>query len=98
VGSLASRKKVIESCALPIELAGIQTFSHIFRKEPPTNEEVMKNYAIMQLKKKNAAELDEKYGKPVDQTMLPKEEKGMSSFPSYKEYEINPSGKTGGKD
>lgn len=44
----------------------------------------------MQLKKKNAAELDKKYGKTEDQEELPKERKGMGSFPSYKEYEINP--------
>lgn len=57
----------------------------------------MKNYAIMQLKKKNAAELDIKYGKKEDQTLLEKEKKGMGSFPAYNEYELNPGGKADNK-
>lgn len=59
------------------------------RSEPPQEEEVMRNLAIMQMKKKNAAELDAKYVK-TDQTEVKKEVKGPLSFPKYDEYEIMP--------
>lgn len=53
-----------------------------FSKEPPTDDELRKNLAIMQMKKINAAKLDEQYGKPEPQKVT-----GSSSFPVYKEYE-----------
>ncbi|XP_062559994.1 NADH dehydrogenase [ubiquinone] 1 alpha subcomplex assembly factor 2 [Armigeres subalbatus] len=60
------------------------------RKEPPTEQELMRNLAIMKMKEKNAAELEAKYGKPKDVAELPKNPTGMGSFPQYEEYEIMP--------
>lgn len=51
----------------------------------------MKNLAIMQLKKKNAALLDEKHGKTQDHAALKKDETGQrAAFPSYDDYEVMP--------
>lgn len=63
---------------------------NFFRKEPPTDEELLKNLAIIKLKQKNAAELDKIYKKPGDSAELEKQLKGKSSFPAYSEYEIMP--------
>lgn len=42
------------------------------------------------MKKRNAAELEQKYGKPSGQEELPREQKGLASFPQYEEYEKIP--------
>ncbi|CRL04208.1 CLUMA_CG017308, isoform A [Clunio marinus] len=62
------------------------------RKEPPTQQELMKNLAIMQLKKKNADLLDQKFPPKQDQVALRKDETGRqkASFPSYDDYEVMP--------
>lgn len=60
------------------------------RKEPPTEQELLRNLAIMKMKEKNAAELEAKYAKPKDQTELEKNTTGMGSFPQYEEYEVMP--------
>lgn len=56
-----------------------------FRADPPTDEELKHNLAIMKMKKINAAELDAKYSdgkeKPTSITT------GASNFPKYDEYE-----------
>ncbi|CAH0552883.1 unnamed protein product [Brassicogethes aeneus] len=57
------------------------------RQEPPLDEEVLKNLAIMQMKKKNAIAVDAKGG-----VMTPLE-KGMESFPRRPEFEQVPGGK-----
>jgi hypothetical protein len=60
----------------------------------------MKNLAIMQMKKKNAALLEGK-NKPVqDHAALKKDETGQrAAFPRYNdEYEIMPGKKLGSKD
>ncbi|ERL86438.1 NADH dehydrogenase [ubiquinone] 1 alpha subcomplex assembly factor 2 [Dendroctonus ponderosae] len=57
------------------------------RKLPPTDEEVAKNYAIMQLKKKNAIEVDAKGGKPSVM------EAGLESFPQRSGFERVPGAK-----
>ncbi|CAG9769649.1 unnamed protein product [Ceutorhynchus assimilis] len=57
------------------------------RKQPPTDEEVAKNYALMQLKKKNAIEVDAKGSLPAPV------EKGFDSFPKRPEYERVPGDK-----
>lgn len=54
------------------------------RKLPPTEEEIARNTAIMQLKKKNALEIDAKGGLPVPV------EKGFESFPDRPEFERIP--------
>jgi len=54
------------------------------RNEPPTEDEIKASYALMLLKKKNAAALEAKTpsGAPT------KPSKGMESFPQYgEEYE-----------
>lgn len=62
-----------------------------FRKEPPTDQELMKNLAIMQLKKKNAAALEDKFAVKQDHAALRKDETGQkASFPQYTDYEIMP--------
>jgi len=57
------------------------------RNEPPTEEEVMKNFAISEMTKKNAAELDAK--RPVPPAP-PVEEGGKRAFPKYSDYEVGP--------
>lgn len=54
------------------------------RNEPPSEEEVMRNVAIMEMKKKNAIEVEKKAGKmtPMD--------KGIETFPHRPEYERMP--------
>ncbi|RZB41604.1 NDUFA12 domain containing protein [Asbolus verrucosus] len=59
------------------------------RENPPSEEELMKNLAIMQMKKKNAIAVDAKGGQ-----MTPME-KGMETFPKRPEYEIVPGTKKG---
>lgn len=54
------------------------------RKEPPSEEELAKNLAIMEMKKKNAVLVDAKGGQMTPLT------KGMESFPKRPEYEIVP--------
>ncbi|XP_076254069.1 NADH dehydrogenase [ubiquinone] 1 alpha subcomplex assembly factor 2 isoform X2 [Rhynchophorus ferrugineus] len=54
------------------------------RKVPPTEEELKRNLAIMQLKKKNAIEVEAKAGLPTPR------QKGMESFPHRPEYERVP--------
>ncbi|XP_019864668.1 NADH dehydrogenase [ubiquinone] 1 alpha subcomplex assembly factor 2 [Aethina tumida] len=61
-----------------------EAWLRVRRNEPPTEEEVMKNYAIMQIKKKNAIEVDKKAG-----AMTPLE-KGYETFPKRPEYETVP--------
>lgn len=61
------------------------------RKVPPTDEEVMKNYAIIQMKRKNAAELEVKYAKERGNLPIPELPKsGYESFPKYDDYETSP--------
>lgn len=65
-----------------------------YSDDPPTREELMKNLAIMEMKKVNADKLDAKYAKPVDPSQLkaaqdPQMVTGLS-FPTYKEYERVP--------
>lgn len=54
------------------------------RQEPPSEEEVMRNLAIMEMKKRNAVAVDAKGSKPKPLA------KGMESFPKRPEYEIVP--------
>lgn len=54
------------------------------RRDPPSEEEVMRNYAIMQIKKKNAREIDGKGGQKTPMT------KGIETFPQRPEYEMVP--------
>ncbi|XP_055381801.1 NADH dehydrogenase [ubiquinone] 1 alpha subcomplex assembly factor 2 [Condylostylus longicornis] len=60
------------------------------RVDPPTKEELVRNLSIMEMKRRNAAKLDEVYGKKKDEFEVPKDSKGRSSFPTYDEYEIIP--------
>jgi len=60
------------------------------RDNVPTDEELMKNLAIMDMKKTNALKLDQKFKKVIDKGDLQKIEKGLSSFPKYDDYELIP--------
>lgn len=68
----------------------------IFRIEPPTPEELSKNLAIMQMKKVNAAKLDEHYsdGKVKEAQKVT----GGGTFPTYDEYESTVGVKKGQKE
>lgn len=55
------------------------------RAEPPSDEEVLKNKAIMEMKKVNAAKLAAERGEPILTQEEPK-----TSFPVYEEYETEP--------
>jgi len=57
------------------------------RDVPPTEEELMSNQAIAEMKKKNAAELEGQRAKPGDGGDTPKLDKGQE-FPSYPEYHV----------
>ncbi|XP_005187828.1 NADH dehydrogenase [ubiquinone] 1 alpha subcomplex assembly factor 2 [Musca domestica] len=60
------------------------------REEPPTREELVRNLQIMDMKKRNAAELEEKYGeKDASGKLIPPKET-VGTFPKYNEYEIIP--------
>lgn len=59
------------------------------RKTVPTEEEIMKNVAIMQIKKRNAIEVDKKGGLMTPMT------KGVETFPKRPEYELIPGKKPG---
>lgn len=54
------------------------------RKEPPSDEEVMRNYALMLSKKQKAIEVDKKGSLPAPMT------KGMETFPQRPDYEVVP--------
>lgn len=54
------------------------------RTETPTDEELFRNLSIMEMKKKNALEVEKKAGKPTP--LL----KGMETFPKREEYELLP--------
>lgn len=61
------------------------------RKDPPTPEELEKNYAIAQMKKINYAKLEAKADEERGYKIESKTEKGMESFPDYQgEYEKLP--------
>jgi len=69
------------------------------RKDPPTDEELMKNLAIMQMKKKNAGLLDDKFKQPQDHAALKKDETGQrAAFPRYEDYELSPGADKKGKE
>lgn len=79
---------------LPIWFTGVfpRFFFHgnsisTYSAQPPTDAELKQNLAIMQMKKKNAAELDAKYadGKQPDPALAITT--GLSDFPKYDEYE-----------
>lgn len=53
---------------------------------PPTDEELKRNLAIMQMKKVNAAELDVKYSDGKEPEL--KITTGATDFPRYDEYEV----------
>lgn len=57
------------------------------RAEPPSEEEVMRNLAIMQMTKKNAIAVEAKAGKKTPM------EKGLETFPQRSEYERVPGNK-----
>ncbi|GAB0087036.1 NADH dehydrogenase [Sergentomyia squamirostris] len=60
------------------------------RQDPPTQEEVLRNLAIADMKQKNAAKLDAALAQGKDLKVLEKEQKGMGSFPDYgDEYELS---------
>lgn len=66
----------------------------IFRKEPPTDEELKKNLAIMQMKKKNYEMLEEKHLQSLGKDNLSlkrNDASGRAEFPNYEgEYERKP--------
>uniref|UniRef100_A0A1L8E161 Putative mimitin mitochondrial n=1 Tax=Nyssomyia neivai TaxID=330878 RepID=A0A1L8E161_9DIPT len=60
------------------------------RQEAPTPEELLQNLAIAEMKKHNAAQLEAAHKHGKDTKLLEKDQKGMSSFPSYgTEYEYS---------
>jgi NADH dehydrogenase [ubiquinone] 1 alpha subcomplex assembly factor 2 len=66
--------------------------SFFFRNDPPTQEELLKNLAIMQMKKKNAATLEDKHKQPQDHAALKHDQTtGRAHFPRYDDdYELMP--------
>lgn len=70
-----------------------------FRKEPPTDQELLKNLAIIKLKQKNAALIDQKYPNVKDHAALKRDETGQkAAFPQYDEYEVMPGKPRNSKD
>lgn len=60
------------------------------RNEPPTNEELSYNLAIIEMKKSNAKKLDDKFGTNKEEKIVT----GMA-YPTYDEYERVPGKKPG---
>lgn len=62
------------------------------REDPPTREELVKNLQIMDMKKRNAAQLDAHFAKGKDAGALPKQVEGetIGTFPKYKDYDMIP--------
>uniref|UniRef100_A0A336MET1 CSON000606 protein n=1 Tax=Culicoides sonorensis TaxID=179676 RepID=A0A336MET1_CULSO len=60
------------------------------REEPPTEEELARNLAIAQLKKRNALLLEGKADEARGHKIVNVDEKGLGSFPQYDEYEVMP--------
>lgn len=58
------------------------------RKDPPTEEEVIKNQAMILLKERNAEKISLQFPSKGDDCFQKK--KGMESYPSYSEYEQVP--------
>ncbi|KAF0297304.1 NADH dehydrogenase [ubiquinone] 1 alpha subcomplex assembly factor 2 [Amphibalanus amphitrite] len=56
------------------------------RAQPPTDDEVARNRAIMELKKINAAKLAEQRGEVIE----PAKPERPSAFPVWEEYEVEP--------
>lgn len=75
------------------------------RSEPPTREELIQNLQIIELKKRNAAELDAKYAKlkggeevsSTSSSAAAVKEDTIGSFPKYDDYEIIPGKETSKK-
>ncbi|XP_076229119.1 NADH dehydrogenase [ubiquinone] 1 alpha subcomplex assembly factor 2 isoform X2 [Nomia melanderi] len=59
------------------------------RRDPPTEEEIKKNYDIAMMKKEKAAEIAVKFGTDKTPEALPAG-KGQESFPKYEEYTEKP--------
>lgn len=66
------------------------------RLDPPTDAELKRNLAIMQMKKTNAAELDMKYSEGKE-TLPQQQVTGGGDFPQYDFYEKVPGKKPGEK-
>ena len=73
----------------------ILLFANCFRDDSPSDHEVIRSLALADLKKRNAAELDEKRlqeklaaGETVTEPQPMDHEKAY--YPKYKEYEIMP--------
>jgi hypothetical protein len=93
MGILVERKKVIFLDIFSYIKIYLQR--HLFRQDPPTQEELLKNLAIMDMKKKNAAILEGKFEKPQDHASIKHDTAtGRAAFPRYdEEYEIMPGSK-----
>lgn len=63
-------------------------YCFVFSDDPPTPEELNKNLAIMEMKKINAAKLDEHFsnGKLKETQNI----SGIKSFPTHDGYETSP--------
>ncbi|XP_061402570.1 NADH dehydrogenase [ubiquinone] 1 alpha subcomplex assembly factor 2 [Musca vetustissima] len=60
------------------------------REEPPSREELVRNLQIMDMKKRNAVELEEKYGEKDAKGKLIQPQETYNTFPKYNDYEIIP--------
>lgn len=88
-------RRYVTHAWIPIETWGKNQFdiSLNFSVEPPTNEELKKNLAIMQMKKINAAKLDEQHGKPEHKKVT-----GLGTFPEHQDkYRRDPLNEEKGK-
>jgi len=68
------------------------------RKEPPTEEELLKNLAISDMKKRNALKVEAKADADRGYKIEHQDAKGMSSFPQYDEFEVMPGKKKNSPD
>ncbi|CAL7938282.1 unnamed protein product [Xylocopa violacea] len=56
------------------------------RNDPPTLEEIQKDYKLQMLKKQKAAQINAKNTKEISENMLPPTKQSYESFPVYEEY------------
>ena len=82
-------------CTWIVDVVSVHNYFNGFRDDTPSDEEVLRSLALADLKKRNAAELDEKRlqeklaaGETVTEPQPQDHEKAF--YPKYKEYEIIP--------
>ncbi|XP_075223257.1 NADH dehydrogenase [ubiquinone] 1 alpha subcomplex assembly factor 2 [Lycorma delicatula] len=60
------------------------------RIQPPSEEEIMKNLKLMDIKKQKALEIETKYSADHPKQIVEQPKTAFESFPKYDDYEVTP--------